>query len=501
MDGNASGDKRERAPKQLGDEVFLYEGGEISRELRSEITRVRIGPQVKYIPGGTFQSCCNLAEVQFDEGALQVIGDYAFCGCNALQEVTIPPSVIMLGRCAFASCSNLANVLLAVGLQIIENSAFSQCSSLQQVTIPTSVTELGIGAFRGCINLAEVQFDEGALQVIGVDAFNGCKAMQQVAIPSSVTQVGKRAFRYCIKLAEVQFDEGVLEVIGDMHLKDAKRNLANVLLAVGLQIIENSAFSQCSSLQQVAIPSSVTELGTGAFKGCINLAEVQFVEGALQVIGVDAFNGCKAMHQVAIPSNVTKVGKRAFWDCTNLAKVILLGGERLLNRGFLDRGLSGDEGALNIGMLKKLNNVNTFRDCPLTTVKISIPRALSERMARLPLKCKLSIEGRIRELDRLELAQDGTVLACFPVRRLLGGMDFKDADNQTAESLHQLLRLISFRELKDSSILIELAMWKSRFDEDRARADCRISIPDPAKSLIMEYSGFMDFLEPAIEGA
>jgi len=261
------------------------------------------------------------------------------------------------------------------------------------------------------------------------------------------------------------------------------------------------AWEQRVEITRVRIGPQVEEIPCGTFRSYTNLTEVQFDEGALQVIGVDAFNGCKAMHQVAIPSNVTKVGKRAFWDCTNLAKVILLGGERLLNRGFLDRGLSGDEGALNIGMLKKLNNVNTFRDCPLTTVKISIPRALSERMARLPLKCKLSIEGRIRELDRLELAQDGTVLACFPVRRLLGGMDFKDADNQTAESLHQLLRLISFRELKDSSILIELAMWKSRFDEDRARADCRISIPDPAKSLIMEYSGFMDFLEPAIEGA
>ncbi|EJK63106.1 hypothetical protein THAOC_16257 [Thalassiosira oceanica] len=69
----------------------------------------------------------------------------------------------------------------------------------------------------------------------------------------------------------------------------------------------------------------------------------------------------------------------------------------------------------------------------------------------------------------------------------------------TAESLHQVLRLISYRELKESSILIELAVWKSKLVADRARADCRISIPDPAKRLIMEYCGFTGFLEPAIE--
>ena len=142
-----------------------------------------------------------------------------------------------------------------------------------------------------------------------------------------------------------------------------------------------------------------------------------------------------------------------------------------------------------------------FLQCPLTTVKISIPRALSARMARLPRYCRLSIEGRIRDLHRLEITNDGTILACFPLIMGTGGREVEDTDNQTAESLHLVLRLISFYELKESSILIELGMWKSGFEGDRARADCRIPVPDPAKSLIMEYCGFTDFLEPAIEGA
>ena len=46
-------------------------------------------------------------------------------------------------------------------------------------------------------------------------------------------------------------------------------------------------------------------------------------------------------------------------------------------------------------------------------------------------------------------------------------------------------------------------MWKSRVDGDRerARADCRVAVPGPAKSLIMEYCGFAGFLKTTTDGA
>ena len=183
----------------------------------------------------------------------------------------------------------------------------------------------------------------------------------------------------------------------------------------------------------------------------------------------------------------------------------------LLNRGFLDRGLSSGESALDKEKFKDMFGSRTFLNCPLTAIKISIPPALSLRMARLPQERRLSVEGRIRDMRRLELTQDGTILACFPIIWLfcgmvvidgsVGSMDVEDTDNRTAWSLHRVLRLVSFHELKESSILIELAMWKLRLEEDRERADCRISVPDPAKCLIMEYCGFTGLLQPAIEGA
>ncbi|EJK71025.1 hypothetical protein THAOC_07570 [Thalassiosira oceanica] len=465
-DEKTSGSKRKHDPQldnpQL-DSVFLYEGGEVAWERQSEITRVRIGPQVKDIPPDAFRGCRNLAEVQFDEGSLEVIGDCAFLGCKALREVAIPSSVTKLGSNAFEGCSNLAKVQFHEGLEIIKESAFQGCT-LQQVYIPSSVTKLGDSAFFKCINLAEVQFKEG-IEIIGECAFYECTALQQVILPSSVTELGGWAFSGCSNLASVKFGEG-LEII-----------------------------AEC------------------AFWGCSNLASVHFSEG-LEIICESAFDECTALRSVTVPSSVTKLGHGSFGDCTNLTEVILLCGERLLNQGFLDRGLLDGESALN---KKKLNEMigigNALRDdcplatsafvpCSLTTLKISIPWALCNRMQRLPEECRLSIEQRLNDLRRLELTQDGNILACFPlVRRPSCWNSVEDTNDETAESIHQALRLICFHELKELSILIELAMWKSRLVEDRARADCRTSVPDPAKSLIMDYCGVMGFLEPAIEGA
>ena len=123
-------------------------------------------------------------------------------------------------------------------------------------------------------------------------------------------------------------------------------------------------------------------------------------------------------------------------------------------------------------------------------------------MERLPSECRVSVAERICELPRLEL-NDGSVFACFPVVKGASVNQYQacDANLETARSLYRLLQLIAFHELRESSIVIELAMLKSTIEGDRARADCRVAIPGPAKSLIMDYCGFTGFLRPTIEGA
>ena len=446
---------------------LIYEGGEVAEELRENLTRVRIGALVTEIRNGAFRGCKKLTEVQFNEGT-KTIDEEAFQDCIALRSITTPSTVTELGKRAFFGCHKLAEVKLNEGLQVIGECAFQGCTSLQSVSVPSTVTKLGGYALCDCSNLADVQLNEG-LQIIEAGAFWHSKALRSLTLPSTVVELGKFVFWDCRNLVEVQLNEG-------------------------LQIIGERTFASCRALLSATIPSTVTELGDWAFRYCSDLAEVKLNEG-LRVIGAGAFRDCTALQSVTIPSTVTKLGYQAFSGCSDLSEVIFLGGERLLDHEFLNQCLLCEEGMINIERLHVMiaGYPYPFHECrKLSAVKLSVSRALCERMVRLLPESRLSVLERIRNLPRLELMQDGAILACFPVVSI--PVNVQDTNLETARSLHRILQSIAYHELKEASIVIELAIWKSRIDVDRReRTDCRVSIPDPAKILIMEYFGLSGF--------
>ena len=182
---------------------LLYEGGKVTDELRSELKRVRIGPQVTRIEDGAFVDCMNLVEVQLNEG-LQIIGQGTFAECWALRRVTLPSTVTSLGRYAFAGCSSLNKIQFNEGLRVIGERAFRFCTALDTITLPSTVISLDQLAFGDCFNLIEVRLNEG-LQKIEDHAFEDCSELASVTIPSTATKLGYRAFDGCINLYDVMF--------------------------------------------------------------------------------------------------------------------------------------------------------------------------------------------------------------------------------------------------------------------------------------------------------
>ena len=97
-------------------------------------------------------------------------------------------------------------------------------------------------------------------------------------------------------------------------------------------MIGAKAFNDCSQLEKVIIPDSVTEIEGGkkdgfgcndysAFSGCTRLESIT-LPNKLTIIGPGVFRGCTNLTSIVIPSKVRLLGYEACKDCANLKSII-----------------------------------------------------------------------------------------------------------------------------------------------------------------------------------
>ena len=87
-------------------------------------------------------------------------------------------------------------------------------------------------------------------------------------------------------------------------------------------VIGNYAFSGCSSLTSLILPSNVTSIGYSAFYGCIRLTSLT-LPSSVTSIGSSAFEGCRSLTSLILPSSVTEIGSSAFSGCSGLTSLTL----------------------------------------------------------------------------------------------------------------------------------------------------------------------------------
>ena len=80
------------------------------------------------------------------------------------------------------------------------------------------------------------------------------------------------------------------------------------------------AFSGCSVLTSLTLPSSVTSIGYEAFYGCSGLTSLTLPSNVTS-IGEYAFRGCSGLTSLTIPSSVTSIGSDAFYGCSGLTNL------------------------------------------------------------------------------------------------------------------------------------------------------------------------------------
>ena len=128
------------------------------------------------------------------------------------------------------------------------------------------------------------------------------------------------AFSSCSSLSEIVIPSSVTS-IGDFAFYSCD-SLSEIVIPSSVTSIGDSAFSWCSSLSEIVIPSSVTSIGDNAFSWCSSLSEI-VIPSSVTSIGDWAFSRCNSLSEIVIPSSVTSIGDSAFSFCDSLSEIVI----------------------------------------------------------------------------------------------------------------------------------------------------------------------------------
>lgn len=86
--------------------------------------------------------------------------------------------------------------------------------------------------------------------------------------------------------------------------------------------IAESGFMNCSALESITIPDSVTWIGDSAFYLCTSLTSI-VIPNSVTKIGKWVFAECSALTQVTFSSQMTEIPNRTFGNCTSLESIVI----------------------------------------------------------------------------------------------------------------------------------------------------------------------------------
>ena len=135
------------------------------------------------------------------------------------------------------------------------------------------------------------------------------------ALPSWAREVVVNGVKY-----EVNEQERKAVVVGLADKNSSTVEIQGYVSGYLVSGIERYAFSDCSSLTSINIPSSVTSIGDWAFNGCSSLTSI-IIPYSVTSIEYGAFNGCSSLTSINISPSVTRIGERTFDGCSSLTSI------------------------------------------------------------------------------------------------------------------------------------------------------------------------------------
>lgn len=385
-------------------------------------------------PNNNYYSCENNILYNKYKTAL-----YAFLSSRNNTEFVVPSTIKTIGANAFYCNWTLKSVIISNGIEAINEKAFYS-SQIKSVLIPNSINKIGHFAFSNCkylesikifnptpITLTSEVFPNTATLYVpkgSKEVFENANYWKNVSeikeyIPSSVIQFADATVKsICVNNWDFNGD-GELDEEEVQNVKEIGTQFMNnteitsfdeLQYFTNLTHIAAFAFSGCTNLNSIKVPSSLTTIGNNAFQntawfnaqpdGLLYIGNVLYayrgtmpantkiiVKDGTTSICDNVFKNKTGLIGIELPNSLVSIGTETegyvFYGCTGLTEIkIPAGVKSIVKYAFSSSGLESIElpkGLESIGnsSFRSCNSLesivipdnvktigkNTFRDC------------------------------------------------------------------------------------------------------------------------------------------
>jgi hypothetical protein len=210
------------------------------------------------------------------------------------------------------------------------------------VTDTSNPTRIGYNAYTSGFSAIEIDGVEQP-NVVSAYTFDTTGEHTVKYTLKDPTSIGDFAFSNCSGLTSIDIPSGVTS-IGDSAFV-ACSGLTSIDIPSGVTSISIGVFQRCYGLTSIGpigsgasleIPSGVTSIGNYAFGYCTGLTSIDISNGVTS-IGEYAFQWCSSLTSVTISNSVTSIGNRAFNSCSKLTSCTIGSGVTSIgNNAFTD---------------------------------------------------------------------------------------------------------------------------------------------------------------------
>lgn len=370
------------------------------------ITTVTIPASVQTIGASAFAGCSKLATLTLGSG-VTTLGDRAFADCG-LTALALPDNVTTLGDGAFSNNPNIATLQFGAGITAISDNAFATNDAIENLTIPKTIVTIGAGSFADWSKLTKLTISGNTLTSIGSKAFENAALLADVyAEPTTAPVV--QADSFSSAGTSVQGSKTFHVASVEAYSSWTTAASGYTMEALGPDYLSEGVYYRASGEDpwKSEIPQTFTTLyvKTAGDNTMMTAEQMKAVADAVKALAAPAtvdfsevvyesetfpnsFKSNANLAGIVFPQNVTKTASAAFQQ-TGLTSVTVLKDISYGSNAFASCSslvsMTVEEGVAEIGngmfQNTKLSSItlpnsvttigsNAFNGCPLTTIDL-----------------------------------------------------------------------------------------------------------------------------------